>query len=417
VELRPQDHHHHHIKVPSIKIGGGVSAGTKTSGSSSTKASGSTGGKIHIKINLKSTKKEKTLPSQWNLNTNCRTSFVAAWNAANQIASMRVAINTAAKSCMKSMFALKSQMICASCDPALGSKLSSTFSVNSKTTKDFEENCAVYLSTFADYDHLVTKVVTYAYTVKPSTAGADALAALKVMNDSVALQDMVSKCFPSATKSTTKRILQAVVPKGDAVTQDNWTWWKTANVKMTRTATDSADCLASSGIANMAKEYIFETKFEDFTLFAPYLKALDAAYAAVGNATAVKLWAGFKGQAKKPVAPVKPVKPVTPVKPTKPASKIIVNGFLPGLDTLNVMASLIGKKGAAKKSVRRLQAVVAAKAELTNSATGVDLSATGQDTGLSALSTEFEGNGSAELSGNLLKVFSTLALTLLVFLN
>jgi len=105
----------------------------------------------------------------------------------------------------------------------------------------------------------------------------------------------------------------------------------------------------------------------------------------------------------------------------KPAAKPlpkIKDGFLPGLDTLNVLAKALAKKHKEETKTRRLQAPVAeANPTLVNSASGVDLTAQ-TNTGLSAVtSNEFNGEGQSELSGNLLKVFSGLALALLVFLN
>merc|ERR1711957_1153051 len=249
---------------------------------------------------------------------------------------------------------------------------------------------------------MVTTVVTYASTVTASTALATAMTNLNAitsaqtgwvdacMSTTPATPAKTTPATPAKTTPATpakteakKRVLQAVVPTkpaGPSVEHDDWNWWVKQNVSRSVSVKASAECLASSGITDLINNWVFNNKNAEFNYFVVYYKALDAAYKAVGNATALKKWKSFIGT--KLIAGSGSSK----AKPTnKPAAKtnnsIIEGGFLPPLKTLNVLASAFAPKGSKKKvatggaSSRRAQAVVPkdGKAVIKISATGVDL--------------------------------------------
>jgi len=370
-------------------------------------------------------------------------------------ASSRKAVNTQAKECMTALYKMKASMTCMSCDPTNEKALQSDFDVTSSGyTNDFMTKCATYLSIYKDYKSMVTTVVTYASTVTTSTALSTAMTNLNAITSAqtgwvdACMSTTPAKTTPATPAKTTpatpakteakKRVLQAVVPTkpaGPSVEHDDWNWWVKQNVARSVSVKASAECLASSGITDLINNWVFNNKNAEFNYFVVYYKALDAAYKAVGNATAIKKWKSFIGtkliagsgssktdkKADTKTTPATPAKKDDKKADTKTDNSSIEGGFLPPLKTLNVLASAFAPKDSKKKvatggaSSRRAQAVVPkdGKAVIKISATGVDLN-TSKNTYATATDSNFSGDGQGELSGNLLKFASALVLSLVL---
>jgi len=340
---------------------------------------------------------------------------------------------------MTALYKMKASMTCMSCDPTNEKALQSDFDVTSSGyTNDFMTKCATYLSIYKDYKSMVTTVVTYASTVTASTALATAMTNLNAITS--AQTGWVDACMSTTPAMTEvkKRVLQAVVPTkpaGPSVEHDDWNWWVKQNVSRSVSVKASAECLASSGITDLINNWVFNNKNAEFNYFVVYYKALDAAYKAVGNATAIKKWKSFIGtkliagsgssktdkKADTKTTPATPAKKDDKKADTKTDNSSIEGGFLPPLKTLNVLASAFAPKDSKKKvatggaSSRRAQAVVPkdGKAVIKISATGVDLN-TSKNTYATATDSNFSGDGQGELSGNLLKFASALVLSLVL---
>merc|ERR1712046_309371 len=161
--------------------------------------------------------------------------------------------------------------------------------------------------------------------------------------------------------------------------------------------------------------------------------ALEVAFAALASSDGQKKWDGFKGKDLYGSA-----------SSGSSSGPIMENGFLPPLKTLNVLASAFAPKDQRKKVAtagRRLQAVekkeepkkeepkkeepkkeepkktVTGKATITISAQGVAVDNSQNSFAVVSDNEYHGGDGQAELSGNLLKAFTTFALAMLLLLN
>merc|ERR1712166_800788 len=161
----------------------------------------------------------KGTPAEWLAGTPCQASFKKAWNGVQNFLAMRDNAYDYALACVKSISDVRSQTICAACDPANEKNFASStkLGVSIKSLDGISSSCGAFMNFLTGFHKVSEDVAAYAASVSKAALGVPAL--MKVEANVIAMGGL-SDCGltgpakkPAADAAKDARRLQKVAVK------------------------------------------------------------------------------------------------------------------------------------------------------------------------------------------------------------